>query len=524
MLSFVLLLLDTLNFYRAYRRYSRKNSSSTSLIPTSASFGSSKTRNILFASSTNSTINVLTTTTTSPSNQKGPPVDLMENEDIVLAAMLCVLIVTINVSAVVFMSIEGWNFRNAEQWYLASISTLGFGVVQVKTPLGRVLLMFFNTFGIILVGLILTMTSTKLIQLIRKFLLRGIRNMRRRAADRKRRVLHRRAVLAARQQEADRITREKQLAELQAFQNSEHDHVASNGGGSLYRFGSLGQRWASTATWHGNTNSGKVLADAGRAIGSAGRSNDTILENAEGGERASVISENAINNLAIADSKAAGAKELARTRSESALTSLFGINIKANIGSRPSPAVLLEASVDQNTATPGIPPVDSQPLTQNAPTTSTTGSDQEISHQTSQATPSFIPLPQRAATPSNSASANSAPFLHLHPHHLQPHYRNAYSSSSLPSSRTQSPLPYRKVTKSHQSQFPKPSIMAAQQQQHPSIPFPSLGSTAATAMRTSTPDLFRGASSVSPDPYFDLGLPLVRTDTVDSTTEAAAAC
>ncbi|KAI8835954.1 hypothetical protein BJ741DRAFT_195701 [Chytriomyces cf. hyalinus JEL632] len=120
---------------------------------------------------------------------RGPPVDLFHPEDQRLAALFCALVVLINVTCIIFMQFEkSWDFWAAEQWYISSITTLGFGQVHVLTPVSKYALLFFNTVGIILLALILGAVSSKLISLIRKFLLRGIRKVRQKAEMRKNRV------------------------------------------------------------------------------------------------------------------------------------------------------------------------------------------------------------------------------------------------------------------------------------------------------------------------------------------------
>jgi hypothetical protein len=59
---------------------------------------------------------------------KGPPLDLLDAQDKVMATCTFVLLVLINFTSWLFMYIEGWKFREAEQWYIASISAIGIDV------------------------------------------------------------------------------------------------------------------------------------------------------------------------------------------------------------------------------------------------------------------------------------------------------------------------------------------------------------------------------------------------------------
>ncbi|KAJ3347707.1 hypothetical protein HDU83_001869 [Entophlyctis luteolus] len=168
-----------------------------------------------------------------------PPRDLIDREDVLLAGMLCLIMVYVSVTAVIFMRVEGWSFRDAELWSMASITTLGFASVVVATDLGKGLLLFLNTGGIILLGLILTLTSSKLVTSIRNFLLRGIREMRKRAADLKRRR-------AVRKAKRIRAAIEKELDEEKGDMFD------------LFRSGSS----SSVATWHASAEVSKTVAAA----------------------------------------------------------------------------------------------------------------------------------------------------------------------------------------------------------------------------------------------------------------------
>ncbi|KAJ1543694.1 hypothetical protein HK405_009125 [Cladochytrium tenue] len=109
---------------------------------------------------------------------RGPPPDLLEGDDGALAWAAACLVVLVNVCAGLFGRIEGWTFREAEQWYLASIACI-------------------VTAGIVLIGIILAITSNKLVAMLRGWLIRGIQKARARALESKRRRQQRRRDAAA---------------------------------------------------------------------------------------------------------------------------------------------------------------------------------------------------------------------------------------------------------------------------------------------------------------------------------------
>ncbi|KAJ3083964.1 hypothetical protein HDU99_004479 [Rhizoclosmatium hyalinum] len=483
--ALTLLFFDARSLYKSYRNSLSSASSSFTSSPASSSTefpGKNGSQDSSLASHVTPTIH-------QQPLFKGPPTDHMDHQDVLLTAMLCFLIIGIQVVAAVFMRIEGWNFRDAEQWYLASISTLGFAIVSVKTVPGRILLLFVNTLGIIMVGLILTATATKLITMIRSFLLRGIRNMRRRAAERKRRVLQRRAVQAARREEALRVARE--MAALRELDRERREREEEG------VFG--GSRFGNSVTWHGSTEAGKALAEAGRKLGGGlkGSSADTVAENGskkdlhgESGEehRSSVVTVSGATGLAKF-----GLKELVRPRSESALDSLFGVNVR---GSRTETVTSTTAPAENTTRIPL--------------------GDSERGSVTSQHT--MTPTPPRKL-----AEIHHNPLL------------ISTSSSDIPAFQSHNTI-------HNPNTLPTPRISTASHAHHPQslthrinldlpIPFPGNPHNTRTF---SSPMLHpqqnyhhqqyhpshRPGSSIS-DLNFDLGLPLVRTETVDSTTEAA---
>ncbi|KAI9350488.1 hypothetical protein DFJ73DRAFT_832329 [Zopfochytrium polystomum] len=76
---------------------------------------------------------------------KGPPLDLVERDSKMVASAICVLVLLINLSSVVFAAVESWSFREAEQWYIASIACIGFALRRTETDLGKGLLLIFGT-------------------------------------------------------------------------------------------------------------------------------------------------------------------------------------------------------------------------------------------------------------------------------------------------------------------------------------------------------------------------------------------
>ncbi|KAI8835953.1 hypothetical protein BJ741DRAFT_606388, partial [Chytriomyces cf. hyalinus JEL632] len=189
--------------------------------------------------------------------QMQPPADLMLAEDVVLTALFCTLIILINVASFIFMNLEdGWSFRSAEQWYISSVTTLGFGQVHVLKPVSKYSLLFSSTLGIILLASILATIASKLISIIRKFLLRGIRKVRKKAAARKKRFAKRkirRAEEHARLREQEALRR---FNELEALVNSP-DSTSLDGAES---------QWTHGATWHGTSENGKFLAQFGKQL------------------------------------------------------------------------------------------------------------------------------------------------------------------------------------------------------------------------------------------------------------------
>ncbi|KAJ3234831.1 hypothetical protein HDU81_001101 [Chytriomyces hyalinus] len=189
--------------------------------------------------------------------QTQPPADLMLAEDVVLTGLFCTLIILINVASFIFMNLEdGWSFRSAEQWYISSVTTLGFGQVHVLKPASKYALLFSSTLGIILLASILATIASKLISIIRKFLLRGIRKVRQKAAARKKRFAQRklrRAEEQARLREQECL---KRFNELEALVNRP-DSTSPDGAES---------QWAHGATWHGTSENGKFLAQFGKQL------------------------------------------------------------------------------------------------------------------------------------------------------------------------------------------------------------------------------------------------------------------
>ncbi|KAJ3212173.1 hypothetical protein HDU82_003447 [Entophlyctis luteolus] len=142
----------------------------------------------------------------------------LDHEDVAIVALFCSLIVFINASSVAFMKVEGWGFREAEQWCIASISTLGFAGVSVETDTGKILLLF---------------TSAKLVCVIRRMLLRGIRKMRKKVKLQKKRLQAR---------------RQRKLARASAnFRMSERSGAADL------------PSWTSSMTWHGSSDATQKL-------------------------------------------------------------------------------------------------------------------------------------------------------------------------------------------------------------------------------------------------------------------------
>ncbi|KAJ3264064.1 hypothetical protein HDU77_009472 [Chytriomyces hyalinus] len=240
LISLILMVLDTASLFRAFKLVSPRL------------YGPN--RSDLATGTTNPDLEISSEVTHAPisSHQsfRGPPVDLFHPEDQRLAALFCALVILINVTCIIFMQFEKtWDFWDAEQWYISSITTLGFGQVHVLTPVSKYALLFFNTVGIILLALILGAVSSKLISLIRKFLLRGIRKVRQKAEMRKNRV----AVRRKRQRQEQVALREQGISTTTAFLT-----VAPE---SLQRLdaprhvGHIGQ---STINHHINDDSGKI--------------------------------------------------------------------------------------------------------------------------------------------------------------------------------------------------------------------------------------------------------------------------
>ncbi|KAJ3402342.1 hypothetical protein HDU80_005182, partial [Chytriomyces hyalinus] len=204
------------------------------------------------------------------------PADLMLAEDVVLTGLFCTLIVLINVASFIFMNLEdGWSFRSAEQWYISSVTTLGFGQVHVLKPVSKYSLLFSSTLGIILLASILATIASKLISIIRKFLLRGIRKVRQKAAARKKKFAKRklrRAEEQARLREQEAL---KRFNELEALVNRP-DSTSPDGAES---------QWTHGATWHGTSENGKFLAQFGkqlaahrRALADHSKSNSILVD------------------------------------------------------------------------------------------------------------------------------------------------------------------------------------------------------------------------------------------------------
>ncbi|KAJ3066379.1 hypothetical protein HDU98_010329 [Podochytrium sp. JEL0797] len=500
MIALALLVLDAISFTRAYAH--------------------STTNHSLHSNSFATVLNTPTVTPTSTNNllernhfqhsqnsHKGPPSDIMEHEDIVLVSMFCALIIGINVMAVIFMRIEGWGFRDAEQWYIASISTL-------------------DTAGIITVGLILTATSTKLVNLIRTFLLRGIRNMRRRAADRKRRVLVRRALRASRKESSLRYALEQQrLEEEAAAANnlSEDVEMGANPSGS----GVLGLgKWASASTWHGSTDAGKGLAVAGKTLGERRilKSDDAVSDDGKDGAIAKTQRE---ANHHVLDMAASSATingpiggGLKKERSESALTSLFGLNIRdsrSTVVLPPPPAIASDPSMIESimpsTSPSPFTRIDSIP----GATLPSLGSSSRQSTRTPKVDDAITPIPP-PPEPSTKQSSTSSFLISTDDASTTPRISNT-TRNNLNLSTT----------------FLRGHANASMTMSPTSIPLLQLPSST-SATNTPLSPMFAYRPPIQPQQQqpvaqkrtrssplidFDLGLPLHRTSTVDSTTEAA---
>ncbi|KAJ3195345.1 hypothetical protein HK101_000457 [Irineochytrium annulatum] len=207
---------------------------------------------------------------------KGPPLDLIAKEDKILALSVVILMALINVASVTFAVLEGWTFREAEQWYIASIAAIGFSLQRTKTDAGKGLLLLFVTFGMIIIGVILTISSQKMINSLRTWLLQGIRKARTRVLERRKR-------------RKERQERKEREAEMRAL-NTEADHArrdataargsSSRGEGSL---DTLGRRSAAVLRSFGMPTSGNLAESPIPARNRSDTALSSIFANGNGG-------------------------------------------------------------------------------------------------------------------------------------------------------------------------------------------------------------------------------------------------
>ncbi|KAJ3126589.1 hypothetical protein HK100_010183 [Physocladia obscura] len=297
-----------------------------------------------------------------------------------------------------------------------------------------------------------------LIASIRNFLLRGIRDVRRRAAERKRRRMERKQRLAIIIQEERRILEEQKRIDAEA-----HQQLLSHHSGS-------------SITWHGTTMAGKNLAAAAKALGSQTSSKIRYNQDKE-------------NVTASLSSFTLSTKPLQKRNSESALKNLFGIDVhnRNTINDHGG------SSHNQQTNT----------------SITLTGTSLPLSGAA------------RASSPLPGLEFPPLPIPDSHPPQLlvsQTYYRTR-SFGNLESLNSKPTMPVKSI-------IANPTISMNQLRPNSRPNTPMRGTTTnGTSGLIGGPSGSGGggssAGSLANFAEYDFGFPVIRTDTVDSTLEAA---
>ncbi|KAJ3315069.1 Potassium channel [Blyttiomyces sp. JEL0837] len=268
---------------------------------------------------------------------KGPPLDLLEGEDKLLAVSTTLLIILINVVSLIFSKIEGWTFRESEQWYVASITCVGFALRHTQTQTGKGLLLLLDSIGIIMIGVNLAVTSNIMIASLRRSLLRGIRQARALAAEQKRRRRLRRELRAAEaaaamaEMEAAAAAAAAAVAEIASQhgdgnQTGDEDETSKNASFTWHAGVGVGVSKA-FGRWKGSVDAGlagnKFFFDRRGSVGGSVKSGMSGSSNGGiGGTHAMVASPS--HTIGSGDELSL----TSRVHSDSALGNLFGIHVK----------------------------------------------------------------------------------------------------------------------------------------------------------------------------------------------------